>query len=84
MTMHLRHLNAARPVDLGLAARAAPAVSASSPKRPAGKRASVKAPGIVIVVPDVLDGVVGVCDAAGLKGVSKLVCAIGMLALVAL
>ena len=78
MTMHLRTINPAAPVDLDLAPVAAaaatpPARRVRSAEKPV-RLAAVKGAGIVVVVPDVINSIVGVCDAAGLKGSSKLLC----------
>src|SRR5208283_604782 len=60
--------------------RSADAVGFVQSAQPAST--AVKNAGIVVVVPDVLDGIVSVCDAAGLKGRSKLICTIGLLLLI--
>jgi len=82
------HQRPAVPVDVDLTPVAAAAAKAPRSTRQARRgdkqpaSTAVKNAGIVVVVPDVLDGIVSVCDAAGLKGRSKLICTIGLLLLI--
>ncbi|HXZ17236.1 MAG TPA: hypothetical protein VEH77_14935 [Roseiarcus sp.] len=89
MTIHARNIAAASPVGLDKVFGVAEFRKAASPApaRPAAgapSQVNVNGPSLVVVVPDHVDAVLGVCSAAGLKGGSKLLWTLGLLALVAL
>jgi hypothetical protein len=87
MTMHSRNITPVSPValdDVFGAARPRQVVAKASSRRPSRAPINVNGPSLVVVVPDRVDAVIGVCSEAGLKGGAKLLWALGMMLLVAL